>query len=153
MLWDTPWNIILSGGIHCGIITTLWNNLVYFESLWFFLQNRRISVVMFYPCLFCPSDNLSRTQRADATRCSTVIAPSWITQQISMSRKRKNLDLLRQNKLFLGVYHDAKNIFWNLEFEYLTNLQNNWNPPKESFSGFKETVWNEGRKYIMRLSL
>ena len=42
---------------------------------------------MFYPCLFCPSDNVWCSRRADAPRCAhfyTVITPSWITQQISI---------------------------------------------------------------------
>jgi len=44
-------------------------------------------VVMFYPCLFCPSDNMWCSRPAYAPRCvhfSTVITPSWITQQISV---------------------------------------------------------------------
>ena len=38
------------------------------------------------PCLFRPSDNVWRSRRADEHRCthfSTVISPSWITEQIS----------------------------------------------------------------------
>ena len=48
----------------------------------------KYSVVMFHPCLFCPSDNVwCSRRRADVPRCthfSTVITPSWITQQISV---------------------------------------------------------------------
>jgi len=47
------------------------------------------SVVMFYPCLFCPCDNGWRSRHADAPRSahfSTVISPSWITQQISVEK-------------------------------------------------------------------
>ena len=41
------------------------------------------------PCLFHPSDNPWRSQRADVHRCanfSTVISPSWITEQISVGK-------------------------------------------------------------------
>ena len=41
------------------------------------------------PCLFRPSDNLWRSRRADASRCthfSTVISPSCITEQISVGK-------------------------------------------------------------------
>ena len=41
---------------------------------------------MLCPCLFRPCDNVWRSRRADAPRCedfSTVISPSWITEQIS----------------------------------------------------------------------
>ena len=41
------------------------------------------------PCLFCPSDNMWCSRRADVLRCayfSTVITPSWITQQISAEK-------------------------------------------------------------------
>ena len=44
---------------------------------------------MFYPCSFCPSDNVWRSRRADTPRCahfSTVISPSWITEQISVGK-------------------------------------------------------------------
>ena len=46
-------------------------------------------VVMFYPWLFCPSDNVWRSRHVDALRClhfSTVITPSWITQLISIAK-------------------------------------------------------------------
>ena len=49
----------------------------------------KFGIVMFYPCLFCPSDNVWHSQRADAPRCaqfSTVISPSWITEQISIEK-------------------------------------------------------------------
>ena len=41
------------------------------------------------PCLFHPSDNVWRSRHADAPRCmhfSTVISPSWITEQISVGK-------------------------------------------------------------------
>ena len=44
------------------------------------------------PCLFRPSDNVWRSRRADAPQCvhfSTVISPSWITEQISVVRRTK----------------------------------------------------------------
>ena len=47
-----------------------------------------MGVVIFYPCLFCPSD-MWHSRRARAPRCmhiSTVITPSWITQQISVEK-------------------------------------------------------------------
>ena len=46
-------------------------------------------VLLLCPCLFCPSDNLWRSRGADAPRCahfSTVISPSWITEQISVAK-------------------------------------------------------------------
>jgi len=46
-------------------------------------------VMMFYPCLFCPSDNVWHSPCADAPRrtdFSTVITPSCITQQISVEK-------------------------------------------------------------------
>ena len=45
---------------------------------------QKYGVVMFYPCLFCPSDNVWHSRHADAPWClhfSIVITPSWITQQ------------------------------------------------------------------------
>ena len=47
------------------------------------------SIVMFYPCLFCPSDNVCPSRRADVpwwAHFSTVIPPSWNTQQISVEK-------------------------------------------------------------------
>ena len=44
---------------------------------------------MVHPCLFYPSDNVWRSRRADApryTHFSTVISPSWITEQISVGK-------------------------------------------------------------------
>ena len=41
------------------------------------------------PCLFRPSDNMWRSGHADAPQCahfSTVISPSWITEQISVEK-------------------------------------------------------------------
>ena len=41
------------------------------------------------PCLFCPSDNVWRSHRDNApwwTHFSTVISPSWITEQISVGK-------------------------------------------------------------------
>ena len=41
------------------------------------------------PCLFHPSDKMWRSRRADAPWCtqfSTVISPSWITEQISVGK-------------------------------------------------------------------
>ena len=55
------------------------------QSVSLYGEGRR-GVVMFSPCLFCPSDNLWRSRDTDAHRCShfsTVIRPPWITQQIS----------------------------------------------------------------------
>jgi len=52
-------------------------------------KNTLMGVVMFYPCLFCPSDNVWCSQRPDVPWCvhfSTVITPSWITQQISVEK-------------------------------------------------------------------
>jgi len=45
--------------------------------------------LMFYPCLFYPSDNVWRSRRADAPGCphfSIDFTPSWITQQISVEK-------------------------------------------------------------------
>ena len=39
--------------------------------------------MMFYPCLFCPSDNVWRSWRA---HLSIDLTPSWITQQISVEK-------------------------------------------------------------------
>jgi len=50
---------------------------------------RRKGALLLCPCLFCPSDNVWRSRRADAPRCahfSTVISPSWITEQISVGK-------------------------------------------------------------------
>jgi len=41
--------------------------------------------LMFYPCLFYPSDNVWRSRLADAPRCAHIsidFKPSWITQPI-----------------------------------------------------------------------
>ena len=46
-------------------------------------------VVMFSPCLFCPSDNDWCSLRADAPWCahfSIDFTPSWITEQISVEK-------------------------------------------------------------------
>ena len=40
--------------------------------------------MVFYPCLFCPSDNVWRSPRS--THTSTVITPSGITQQSSVEK-------------------------------------------------------------------
>ena len=61
---------------------------------------------MFYPCLFCPSDNVWCSRRAHVPWCAhfyTVITPSWITQQISiencahqgMSARRERQTMLK----------------------------------------------------------
>jgi len=53
------------------------------------MENTKSGVVMFYPSLFCPSDKVWHSRRADVPRCthfSTVIPPSWITQQISVEQ-------------------------------------------------------------------
>ena len=50
-------------------------------------KSRKIGVVMFYPCLFCPRDMVLRSRCADAPPCahfSIVFTPSWIPQQISV---------------------------------------------------------------------
>ena len=47
------------------------------------------SALLLCPCLFCPSDNAWSSRCADAPRCtqfSTVISPSWITEQISVGK-------------------------------------------------------------------
>ena len=63
------------------------------------------SDVMFYPCLFCPSDNLWRSRRADAPRCGyfyTVITPSWITKQISVENcAHRGTSALREHQTML----------------------------------------------------
>jgi hypothetical protein len=51
--------------------------------------NVTYSALLLCPCLFCPNDNVWRSRRTDAPRCthiSTVISPSWITEQISVEK-------------------------------------------------------------------
>ena len=48
-----------------------------------------IGALLLCPCLFCPSDNVWRSRHADAPWCahfSTVIPPSWITEQITVGK-------------------------------------------------------------------
>ena len=54
-----------------------------------FIRYRKNSALLLCPCLFCPSDNVWRSRRTDAPLCahfSTVISPSWITEQISVGK-------------------------------------------------------------------
>ena len=82
--------------IFCWLFSKIVNTFVrkfdimkmhrYGSSTVFSSQN---GVVMFYPCLFCPSDNVWRSGRADRPQCahfSNVITTSWITQQISVEK-------------------------------------------------------------------
>ena len=51
--------------------------------------NGEIGALLLCPCLFRSSDNVWRSLCADAPRCapfSTVISPSWITEQISVGK-------------------------------------------------------------------
>ena len=48
-----------------------------------------LGTLLLCPCLFRPSDNMWRSQRADAPQCAhfpTVISRSWITEQISVGK-------------------------------------------------------------------
>ena len=50
---------------------------------------RFVGALLLCPCLFPPSDNVWRSRHVDAPRCthfSTVISPSWITEQISVGK-------------------------------------------------------------------
>ena len=52
-------------------------------------QKRMLGALLLCPCLFRPSDNVCRSLPTDATRWahfSTVISPSWITEQISVGK-------------------------------------------------------------------
>ena len=67
----------------------------------YFNKGIQLGVVMFYPCLFCPSDNVWRSLHADATRCvhfPTVITTSWITQQISVEKCKHQGASARQER-------------------------------------------------------
>ena len=67
------------------------------------------------PCLFCPSDNVWRSRRADAPWCahfSTVISPSWITEQISVGK----------------CAHRAVSVHWEQQtsFKIVTSTKQTW---------------------------
>ena len=73
---------------------------------------------MFYPCFF-PSDNVWRSQCAGVPQCahfSTVITPSWITQQISAEKCAHRIESARVgsakqcSKLSLGPIEHGQNI-------------------------------------------
>ena len=69
-------------------------------------------VVMFYPCLFCPSDNVWGSQRADAPRCahfSTVITPSWITQRNALNFQKKKQKIWRKVPPYIDDNDEADN--------------------------------------------
>ena len=54
-----------------------------------YLPTWSLGALLLCPCLLLPSDNVWRSRRADAPRCahfSTVISPSWITEQISVGK-------------------------------------------------------------------
>jgi len=51
--------------------------------------NKRMGALLLCPCLFHPSDNVWRSRCAEAplyAHPSTVISPSWITEQISVGK-------------------------------------------------------------------
>jgi len=53
------------------------------------LKNRFGGALLLCPCFFHPSDNVWRSRRTDAPRWahfSTVISPSWITEQMSVGK-------------------------------------------------------------------
>ena len=79
-------------------------------------------VVIFYPCLFCPCDNVWRSWCPDAPWCeyfSTVITPSWITQQISVE---KWVHLRRVSAL--GALNNVQNCHLDI-----TNMDKTSQPP------------------------
>ena len=84
-------------------------------------------VVMFYPWLFFPSDNVWCSQRADAPRCahfSTVIKPSWITQQILVEKcAHRGASACRERQSMFKIVTWTKHKTWtkhhNSEKHYL----------------------------------
>ena len=85
-------------------------------------------VVMFYPCLFCPSDNVWRSRHADAPRCahfSTVITPSWITEKISIEQ----------------CTHQGASVHWEpqLMFKMVTWTKQTWKKHHNSARGYKKS--------------
>ena len=64
-----------------------------FFSIWDVSKQKKCRIngeLLLCPYLFRPSDNVWRFRRADAPRCahfSSVISPSWITEQISSVTK------------------------------------------------------------------
>jgi len=56
---------------------------------WFFALYFHHGALLLCPCLFRPSDSVWHSRLADAPQCahfSTVISPSWITEQISVEK-------------------------------------------------------------------
>ena len=91
-VWDETFG--LSGGTR-WISPTSFSKCTRLGSKWTsecppkLCLSAHLGFVMFYPFLFCPSDNMWRFWRADApwrAHFSTVITPSWITQQISVEK-------------------------------------------------------------------
>ena len=81
-------------------------------------QAGNYGALMLCPCLFCPSDNVWRSRHADLHRCvqfSTVISPSWITEQISVGKcahqARQRVRSAKQvSKFSLGQKKHGQNI-------------------------------------------
>ena len=91
------------------------------------LVRTNLGALLLCPCLFRPSDKVWRSRRADAPRCahfSTVISPSWITEQISVGKSRTEAcqcigSAKQVSKLSLGQNKQGQNITtppdWSIE--------------------------------------
>ena len=67
---------------HICILITL----TFFCEIGIILWRSLCGALMFYPCLFYPSDHVWRSRRADAPRCAhfSIDFTPWISQQISV---------------------------------------------------------------------
>ena len=93
-------------------------------------QPLKTGALLLCPCLFRPSDNVWRSRRSDVPRCmqfSTVISPSWITEQISVGKcaqrgasasqeRQTSLKIVTWTKQTWTKHHNTVNFRCNWKF-------------------------------------